>query len=440
MSTVQPQAQILTVSTHMSSSKANARQPPCPHRHLTTGRTRGFRNVSRRTPALRRLTKLNDKTNSDCLSRSRVVRGRSLCETTAQRTPTVLVACSSAASESSALLKSVRNGPLAGKVAIVTGCDRGLGRHIAESLVAKGASVQMACIDTEPATRTRDELNQTYPGANVVLAPRLDLADMSSVRKVAEWFLAFDEPLDILVNNAGANFFAKEWYTAAGIGGCAQINFLGPYFLTRLLVPALLKGSEPRVVSVASVMHRFTSLTDPDAFLKEWGAGGYRAAKLAVVLFTKELQRRLPGVTSVAVDPGSVYSGIWDTSTSFGRPPLVWLLQVCYAPVHDGAAAPIHAATIPTNQLVPGGYYARGMFRSAFLSATPFTAGGILHQLACLVCSLLDWPLRRLLRGHAGTAVTSAVSAAPTTDDTQLSARMWEAAAAAAQLPSEIES
>eukprot|EP00976_Prorocentrum_cordatum_P054969 1109031-Prorocentrum_minimum.AAC.2 len=60
------------------------------------------------------------------------------------------------------------------------------------------------------------------------------------------------------------------------------------------------------------------------------------------------------GVTAVCVDPGSVYSGIWDTSKAFGRPPLVWLLQACYSPVSDGASAPIYAATTPTEELVPG--------------------------------------------------------------------------------------
>jgi len=132
-----------------------------------------------------------------------------------------------ASSESPTLVKSTRDGPLAGKVAIVTGCDRGLGRHIAEALVKKGATVQMACIDMEPAARTCAELNEKYPGAHVAMAPRLDLADMESVRGVAEWYLAFGEPLDILVNNAGANFFSRPFHTAAGIGGSAQINFLG---------------------------------------------------------------------------------------------------------------------------------------------------------------------------------------------------------------------
>jgi len=220
-----------------------------------------------------------------------------------------------------------------------------------------------------------------------------------------------------------------------------QINFLGPYFLTRLLVPALVKGTRARVVSVTSVMHRFTTLTDANTFLTDWEAGGYRAAKLAVILFTKELQRRLgpKGVTAVCCDPGSVYSGIWDTSKAFGRPPLVWLLQACYSPISDGASSPIHAATTPVEELVPGGYYARGLFRWAALTSTPFAPGGILHQIVGLLCSLLDWPLRRLLRGKLGSADTSAVPPAPATEDEELATQVWEAAADAAQLPHHLE-
>ena len=107
---------------------------------------------------------------------------------------------------------------------------------------------QMACIDTEPAAAAAAELNAAYPGANVGLAPRLDLADMDSVRDVAGWFNAQGHPLHLLVNNAGANFFQTPWFTNAGVGGCAQINFLSPYLLTRLLVRTL--SSDRRCVCV----------------------------------------------------------------------------------------------------------------------------------------------------------------------------------------------
>ncbi|KAK3239729.1 hypothetical protein CYMTET_50374 [Cymbomonas tetramitiformis] len=332
---------------------------------------------------------------------------------------------------------STRNGALAGKVAIVTGSDRGIGRFVAEGLVAEGATVKLSCIDVEPARLAAEELNAAYPGANVEVTPRLDLADLSSVKEVADWFLAEETPLDILVNNAGANFFPNPWYTSAGIGGCAAVNFLGPYALTRRLLPALTAGeSASRVVTVASVMHRFTRLDNPERFLRDWSAGGYRACKLAVILFTKELQRRIRADKLVAVtcDPGAVFSGIWATSPVFGKPPMLWLLKACYAPIEDGAQAPLWAAIDP--EPVPGGYYARGLFACPWLASPPsmIRAGSWAHQLVGLFCSLFDWPFRWILFGWKWIKQCRAVATAPVADDQKLAAALWDLAASAADL------
>ena len=121
-----------------------------------------------------------------------------------------------------------------------------------------------------------------------------------------------------------------------------------------------------RVVNVASVMHRFQlhPYESPEVFLTQWERGGYRTCKLAVIMWTRELQRRLGSnnVTAVTVDPGSVYSNIWAASSAFGKPPISWLLKACYSPIEDGALVGVWAATAPT--VVPGAPpHSRARFR-----------------------------------------------------------------------------
>lgn len=101
---------------------------------------------------------------------------------------------------------------------------------------------------------------------------------------------------------------------------CPQTNHLGPYTLTRLLEKKLV-ASKARVVTVASVAHRTTTLRGGKAFLTEWRCGFYEHSKLANVLFAYELQRQLgnQGVTSCAVDPGGVRSNIWEASPMFKK-------------------------------------------------------------------------------------------------------------------------
>ena len=117
-----------------------------------------------------------------------------------------------------------------------------------------------------------------------------------------------------------------------------------------------MRADGARVVNVASVMHRFQlhPYESPEVFLRQWDRGDYRTCKLAVIMWTRELQRRLGSnnVTAVTVDPGSVYSNIWAASSAFGKPPISWLLKACYSPIEDGALVGVWAATAPS--VVPG--------------------------------------------------------------------------------------
>ncbi|MCP2336241.1 oxidoreductase [Actinomadura rupiterrae] len=191
---------------------------------------------------------------------------------------------------------------LHGKSTVVTGANSGLGYHTALQLARHGASVTLACRSTERGRTALDRIRAAVPDADLALAP-LDLADLASVREFARRWA--DDPLDILVNNAGVMALPKRT-TAEGHEMQFGTNHLGHFALTGLLLPALRGAPAPRVVTVTSAFAwsgriRFDDLQGEGGY-RPWLA--YAQSKLANLLFTKELARRVPDVTSVAAHPG----------------------------------------------------------------------------------------------------------------------------------------
>ncbi|GAB4813415.1 hypothetical protein N2152v2_000461 [Parachlorella kessleri] len=236
------------------------------------------------------------------------------------------------------------------KLAVVTGSTSGIGKETAAALAALGATVVLACRNVELAAQVAADIRRQHPGSKVEVGPQLDLASQRSVRRFAQEWAGGGRPINILVNNAGANHHGEPWHTEDGVGGLCQVNYLGPYTLTRLLEPVLLASAPARVVNVSSVTHRYgRAPTSLATFLQDWRQGSYYpTTKLANVLFAYELQRRLGahGIQSCAVEPGGVATSIWKGSR-FSRPPLSWVINFLYAPPRDGAQAVIHAATMP---------------------------------------------------------------------------------------------
>ena len=144
---------------------------------------------------------------------------------------------------------------LTGRTALVTGANTGIGYHIAEMLADRGARVLMGCRDLTKAEAARKDMLKAVPDAQIELV-ELDLADMASVRKAAEGI----DTLDLLVNNAGIMWVPHEIST----GGAEKhfaVNHLSHFALTSLLLPALAKGKDPRVVTQSSIAHRPASTT-----------------------------------------------------------------------------------------------------------------------------------------------------------------------------------
>lgn len=197
-------------------------------------------------------------------------------------------------------------GALAGRRAVVTGGNAGLGWEVAGGLAAGGASVVLACRNAVKADDARRRLLAVVPGADVEVR-RLDLADLDSVRGFADTVLA-DGRLDLLVNNAGL-MAVDESRTAQGVEMQFGVNHLGHFALTARLLPVLLATPGSRVASMTSMGHR-AARGEPDPLLARpydrWQA--YFRSKLANLHFTAELDRRLrasgAAVLAVAAHPG----------------------------------------------------------------------------------------------------------------------------------------
>ena len=266
---------------------------------------------------------------------------------------------------------------LTGKTVLVTGASSGLGEATARALAARGARVVLGVRDLRAGARVargiRDSIEGCPEDRVVVPTTPLDLSSNASVAAFAREVSSTHAPvLDVLVNNAGVNFLPKS-FTREGIGAIAQINFLGPAALTRLLEEPLrraaARGGAAVVAHVSSATHRYAAVAvPPDAFLRTWEHGSYAASKLANVVFANECQRRwgrslattetdcanandeqrrLRRVVSVAVDPGAVFSNLWLRDAFFSKPPAQFLLRALYAPPADGATAVVLACLVP---------------------------------------------------------------------------------------------
>jgi NAD(P)-dependent dehydrogenase (short-subunit alcohol dehydrogenase family) len=205
---------------------------------------------------------------------------------------------------------------LTGKVIIVTGANSGLGFESTKELTRKGARVVMACRNMDKARSALHQILLEIPNAPAEIV-HLDLADLDSVREFVAEFKAKHQRLDVLVNNAGI-MVVPYGTTKDGFESQLGTNHLGHFALTGLLLGVLLETPGSRVVTVSSSAHRFGRL-DFDNLMSNGGHGysrmrAYGRSKLANLLFTYELERRLEArdasTIAVAAHPGTANTNL----------------------------------------------------------------------------------------------------------------------------------
>lgn len=253
---------------------------------------------------------------------------------------------------------------LDGKVAVVTGANSGLGLETAAGLAGAGAIVVMACRDKTKAAGALDEVRMRAPKSQVEVMT-LNLADLSSVREFAAALKSKHPRLDILCNNAGVMALPFQ-KTRDGFEMQIGTNHLGHFALTGLLLDAL-KAPGSRIISVASQAHRATRGMDLDDLNWErrsydkWDA--YGKSKLANLLFTFELQRRLQkagsGTIAAAAHPGYTATNLMFVGPAQENSALKrWFMQIGNALFAQsaamGALPTLYAAAAPD---VRGGDY-----------------------------------------------------------------------------------
>jgi NAD(P)-dependent dehydrogenase (short-subunit alcohol dehydrogenase family) len=263
-----------------------------------------------------------------------------------------------------------------GKTCVVTGANSGIGKEISVGLATRGARVMMVARDRDRGESARLEvLDRT--GGRVVELLVCDLSSQRQVRSLAATLLERCDKIDVLVNNAGLTL-GDYRLTEDGVETTFAVNHLAAFLLTNLLLERMKKSAPARVVTVASDAHRgnvidFDNIPTTDAY-SSWRA--YGASKLANILFTRELARRLEGtgVTATCLHPGVVRSG-------FGRsgPVLIrlWfkLAGVFLLSPEQGADTAIWLASSADVEGHSGGYYEkRRLIQPSRAARNPETA------------------------------------------------------------------
>ena len=254
----------------------------------------------------------------------------------------------------------------AGKRAIVTGANSGLGFHTARELARAGAQVMLACRSIERGEKAAQRIRDEQRGAQVFVA-KLDLSSLAGVRTFAEAVLAAGEPLDILVNNAGIMALPKREQSADGFEMQLATNYLGHFALTGLLLPLLLRAAAPRVISVSSNAHKRGQL-HLDDFQQERSYvpfRSYQQSKLAMLVYALELQRQSDAhggrLASIAAHPGLSATGIVRDTAGPAKVIIPVFISILGQSDAAGALPQLYAATAP--EAKGGAYYGPSGFQ-----------------------------------------------------------------------------
>ena len=253
-----------------------------------------------------------------------------------------------------------------GRTCVVTGASDGIGLEAAARLGALGARLVLVGHRRDKGEAALALLRRRVPG----VAAEMHYADLSACDEVvglAKTLLAAAPRIDVLLNNAGA-LFARRGETADGLERTFALNHMGYFRLTALLKDRLIASAPARIVNVASEAHRghrldFDDLQNAKAYRPRHA---YGRSKLANILFTRELARRLAGtgVTANCLHPGFVATNFGNNNDGLWRLGIDIAKRLMAIPVERGAETPVHVAAAPELERVTGRYFDKSLERA----------------------------------------------------------------------------
>jgi NAD(P)-dependent dehydrogenase (short-subunit alcohol dehydrogenase family) len=270
-------------------------------------------------------------------------------------------------------------GDLDGRNVLITGANTGIGFATVRVLAGRGARIWIAGrSDAKTRDAMRRVIDETQNTALHYLP--LDLGSLSSVRACADAFLVADEPLHVLINNAG--LAGQRGTTDSGFELAFGTNHVGPFLLTARLLDRIRESAPARIVTVASDAHFAAKGIDYELVRKRTrnrtGFPEYAVSKLANVLHSQELDRRLEGtgVTTYALHPGVIASDIWRKVPW----PVRSLMKLRMRSPEEGAKTSLYCATDPSLANESGHYYEDEARKDPSQVATPELAAELWDQ------------------------------------------------------------
>jgi NAD(P)-dependent dehydrogenase (short-subunit alcohol dehydrogenase family) len=250
---------------------------------------------------------------------------------------------------------------MTGKICMVTGATSGIGKVTAYTLASRGAELIVAGRNQQKAEDTVRWI-KSGTGNDIIHYLLADFSDLQQVREMATIFRERYERLDVLVNNAGA-FFNTRQKTPYGVEMTLLVNHLAPFLLTNMLLDRLKSSPQARIVNVSSDAHKYDTMDFNDLGFNRGYSGmkGYARSKLANILFTYELARRLSEyeVTANALHPGHIATDIWRTNFSIIGPVLKWVMSFFALSPEEGADNTIYLASSPEVKGLTGKYFVK---------------------------------------------------------------------------------
>ncbi len=258
---------------------------------------------------------------------------------------------------------------LSGKVCMVTGATSGIGEATASQLAELGGAVVFVGRDAKKCAMVAENIKETTHNSSVDFLVA-DLSSQKDIRRIAEEFKSRYARLDILVNNVGAIFFARR-KSVDGIEMTFALNHLSPFLLTNLLLETIIASAPARIVNITSAKHGEAVMNFRDLEYQKGynGTKAYAQSKLANVLFTFELARRLKGqgVTVNAIHPGYTESNLGKNNAGIFRP-LVSLLRMGGITPQEAARYVVHLATSDEVAGYTGSYFYKDKAASSLAS------------------------------------------------------------------------